>query len=140
MISFHDFGVIAPLCRNSDVKRLKISKCPSVNSVLSPPAVLFWCSLISSQHVLQGPCLHRSQLCPHFSTCGTCVRVSNKGVLFELPTRLDYGWKIVDFKHGKEKERWRRSEGREEEEEEKMWRKWWSLIANGIPHPGLLEK
>lgn len=28
-------------------------------------------------------------------------------------TLLDYDWKIIDFKHGKEKERWRSGGGEE---------------------------
>lgn len=64
----------------------------------------------------------------------------NKGVLFGGPTLLDYGWKIVDFKHGKEKERWRAKRGMDGGEENKNVEKVVVLIANGIPHPGLLEK
>lgn len=42
---------------------------------------------------------------------------------------FDYGWKIIDFTHGKEKER-----------RGKKARKVDFLIANEIPHPGSLEK
>lgn len=81
--------------------------------------------------------LCRSDFRPVFTSITTlakrAVRVSesNKGVLFG-----HNGWKIVDFKHGKEKEGWRQRG----EEKRGAVEKVEVLIANGIPLPALLEK
>lgn len=62
-----------------------------------------------------------------------CVNVTKEDC--SRSATLYHGWKIMNFEHGKETERkeWL-------EEKKKKADKVVGLIANGILHPGLLEK